>query len=198
VLHNSFPRRLRLKSIPIAALVLLVSAGSLFAQPAARNPRRERAIEQELAAIAPAAVPIFQNGTRAMDSGDYATAVGFYREALKLAPNSPAVLRRLGTCLVSNGGVDEGRGYLEQAVARQRSPENLISLASALAFRRTGEPAPQTDRETRARTGERGGLEVPRYRRFRIPAGARADCSVAREVTRLQARDGCAREDISG
>jgi membrane protein implicated in regulation of membrane protease activity len=52
----------------------------------------------------------------------------------KKAPTSDHVLRRLGTSLVLDGKVPDGLNLIEKAVERNRSPENLFSLASALAY----------------------------------------------------------------
>jgi Zn-dependent protease with chaperone function len=56
-------------------------------------------------------------------------------------------MRRLGFCLMQTGFGQDGLQLLGQAVARERSPENLVSLAEALAFPRPGVDGSQTDRE---------------------------------------------------
>jgi Zn-dependent protease with chaperone function len=127
------------------AICMAVGVAAVAQQP--RHAERERRIEQELESIAPAAVPLFQKATRAMDEGDSAAATQLYRQALAAAPNFPPALRRLGALLVRAGQEQEGRQLLEQAVLQQRSPENLISLATVLAYPRLGERGSQTDRE---------------------------------------------------
>lgn len=116
-----------------ATLILAARAG---AQEPQEQPGRDPAFEQEiydrLEAIAPQAVPLFQEATRAMDAGDLVAAKQGYEQVLELAPNFPDAARRLSY-------VELGLGNVEAAVERARqahdagdSPYNLTALAQAL------------------------------------------------------------------
>lgn len=120
--------------LPLALGLLLLTALAAFPQQNQRNMVKEQRILDELSEIAPAAVPDFQAGTEAMDADKFDDAVFYYEKVRQLAPEYDAVLRRLGICLVGKGEVQTGTEFLRQAVARKRSPENLISLANALAY----------------------------------------------------------------
>jgi len=129
------------------AVVSLLVATTAFAQARARSAETERRIEQQLEAIAPDAVLSFHQATVALDSQNYAEAQRLYREVLNHAPGFSAALRRLGSSLAAAGQVDEGLKFAEAAVARERSPENLISLATVLATPSRGKQTPQATRE---------------------------------------------------
>src|SRR5262249_20748176 len=77
---------------------LAQSSGPGSTQPG-RNPAEEQAIYSRLAAINPAAVPLFQKATQALDSGDFTGAKADYQQVLALAPNFPDALRRLSYVL---------------------------------------------------------------------------------------------------
>src|SRR5690242_17828689 len=111
-------------------LLLILYGSSTSAQPS-RDMEKEKAIWAELETYSPASVADFKAATEAMDAQDYNKAVELYEAAYKKAPHFDAVLRRLGGCLVLAGKPEAGYGFLEQAVAIRRSPENLISLAQA-------------------------------------------------------------------
>src|SRR5688500_14240587 len=115
-----------------AALLLLSS--NVFAQPEQRDMAKENLILQKLEAIAPGSVTTFKQGTAAMDAGDFAESARLYEEVFKKAPDFDPVMRRLGLSLVLTGRNEEGIGLLEMAVEKNRSPENLISLAQYLAY----------------------------------------------------------------
>src|SRR6267378_3052898 len=117
----------------LAFTILLLIIPSCFAQSPGRDTAREKVITDQLESIAPSAVADFKTATTAMDSGNYAEAVRLYEAVRMKAPAFDPVLRRLGTSLVLQGKVGAGLDLLEQAVAKNRSPENLISLAGYLA-----------------------------------------------------------------
>src|SRR5690349_13023756 len=121
-------------------LLLILYGSSATAQPS-RDMEREKAIVAELENSSPASVADFKAGTEAMDAQDYNKAVELFQAAYRKAPHSDAVLRRLGGCLVLTGKPDEGFPLLEQALAIRHSPENLISLAQALAYPGEGKQA---------------------------------------------------------
>jgi Zn-dependent protease with chaperone function len=130
----------------ISAVVLAVAVSS-HAQPGRRDPRREQRIVQQLSDIAPSAVQDFQRATVALDRGDYATAVPLYRSVVDKAPDFTPALRRLGLSLMATGSSQDGLHLLERAVARERSPENLVSLAHALAFPGPGKQGSESERD---------------------------------------------------
>jgi Zn-dependent protease with chaperone function len=115
----------------VVAFILL--PGAIQGQQPARNATKEKAMLEELAAVAPSSVDTFRRGTEAMDQGEYEKASQLYAEVAKQAPAFTPVLRRLGTCLAASGHSDEGLELLEKAVQIDRSPENLASLAQVLA-----------------------------------------------------------------
>ena len=131
-------------------ILLILFASSTPAQPS-RNMEREKAIWAELETMAPASLADFKAATEAMDAQDYEKAAELYLKAYQSAPDSDAVLRRLGGCLVITGKTDSGFDFMEQAVAIRRSPENLISLAQSLAYPGVGK---EGTREQKARAFE--------------------------------------------
>lgn len=118
----------------LVSLFLILLSITTAAQPASRDMDKEKAIWTRIEALGPNALADFKAGTTAMDAGNYEEAVRLYESALKKAPESDDVLRRLGTSLVGQGQAKEGIELLEQAVQQNRSPENLISLAMSLAY----------------------------------------------------------------
>src|SRR5262245_5193831 len=99
-----------------------------------RDTVKENAILDRLREIAPKAVVDFEAGTAAMDSDDYVYAVESYQKVLKAAPDFEPALRRLGVSMAYSRHLVEGKALLERAIARNRSPENLSSLAQVLAY----------------------------------------------------------------
>lgn len=121
-----------LKRLYLALAASMLIAAISAAQPAQRDQAREKVITDQLQAIAPNSVEDFKAGTVAMDSRNYAEAVTYYKAVQLKAPSFDHVLRRLGLSLVLQGKIDEGMPLLEQALAQNRSPENLISVANFL------------------------------------------------------------------
>jgi len=105
-----------------------------FAQFNLRDMAKEELIWQKLQSIAPRSVETFKEATAALDKGDYDNAARLYEAVFKKAPDFDPVMRRLGLSLVEIGRRQEGLALLEKAVEKNRSPENLISLAQHLAF----------------------------------------------------------------
>ena len=114
-------------------LLLLLFASSTPAQ-SSRNMEKEKAIWAELETIAPESVADFKAGTEAMDVGDFEKAAKLYAAVYQKAPEFDAALRRLGGCLVLTGDIETGFAMMEKAVEIRRSPENLCTLAQALAY----------------------------------------------------------------
>jgi tetratricopeptide (TPR) repeat protein len=119
--------------IAAASLIALLGLAA-FAQAQGRDLEKEKAIWQELEAMAPATVTTFRAATGALDKGEFQEAARLYEEVLKKAPESDFVYRRLGTSLALAGRVEEGLAWLETAVEKKASPENLYSFAQFLAY----------------------------------------------------------------
>jgi tetratricopeptide (TPR) repeat protein len=117
----------------VLAIIALVFQ-TVLPQSSGRDMAKERLIWGQLHAIAPGAVEDFKAGTIAMDAGNYEEAVRLYETVRKTAPEFDHVLRRLGTSLALQAKLEDGLEFLEQAVERNRSPENLFSLAHFLAY----------------------------------------------------------------
>lgn len=118
----------------LAAVFFLFPASPSVAQTSGRNAAHEKRIEDQLASIAPQAVPTFQAATRALDAGDLARASELYGQVLAEAPLFSPALRRRGGALVAAGEQEQGFRLLTQAVTQERTPDNLFSLAAALAY----------------------------------------------------------------
>ncbi|HEX6190405.1 MAG TPA: tetratricopeptide repeat protein [Pyrinomonadaceae bacterium] len=95
---------------------------------------KESLIWDHLKTIAPETIEDFKAATVAMDSGNYDEAIRLYRAVLKKAPDSHHVLRRLGTSLVMKGQLEEGLSFIEQAIIKNRSADNLYTMALFLAY----------------------------------------------------------------
>lgn len=102
-------------------------------EPPERDPVFEQEIYDRLEAINPAAVPLFQEATRAMDAEDFASAKQGFEQVLELAPNFPDALRRLSYIELELGNIKAAVERARQAVAADpASPYNRSALASAL------------------------------------------------------------------
>lgn len=119
-------------------LLLLILYGSSTPAQQSRDMEKEKAIWAELETMSPKSVADFKAATEAMDAEDYDKAVELFLAVNQKAPDFDAALRRLGWCFVVTGKADSGFAFMEQALAIRRSPENLISLAQALAYPSVG------------------------------------------------------------
>jgi len=148
----------------------LVLAFSVPAQAPARDMQREAALWHQLSLIAPEKVEDFKAATIAMDSGNYAEAVRLYQVVKEKTPDFDPVLRRLGWALIVVGKPDEGFRLIEETVQHERSPENLMSLATALAYpglNKEGTPAQKSrayslalEAEQKPKTGDDADYEL--------------------------------------
>jgi Zn-dependent protease with chaperone function len=116
----------------------------LPAETPVRNMEKERRIEEQLRAVAPAAVETFRQATKAMDGQQDQEAIRLYQGVLRQAADFSAALRRLGMLLAKSPRYDEALVLVEAAVRNERSPENLSALADVLAFP-GGAKAPDQD-----------------------------------------------------
>src|SRR5262245_45112479 len=131
--HMTHPFRALTLFACVAAGVLLQTTVPASAQTPKRDPARESRIESQLQVIAPNAVATFRAATAAMDKNDNAEAARLFHDVVAEAPQFSPAIRRLGWSLVESGQREVGLKRLEQAVQLERSPENLSSLAQALA-----------------------------------------------------------------
>jgi len=139
----------------LCLFLLLVPCNLAFCTlSASRDPQKEQAILQKLAALSPGAVDTFQRATVAMDSGDYSRAAQLFAEVRRSAPAFSPALRREGGSLVQLGQTDNGLALLERAVNIERSPENLASLAEALAYPNKGKVGTQTQMQRALRLAQ--------------------------------------------
>ena len=99
---------------------------------AARDLKKEEALEAELQRHEPALVPVFRAARIAGDAEKLPEAIRGYEEVATKAPNFDPALRRLGTCLVRQGRYAEGLAWCERALALRRSADNLGALAWVL------------------------------------------------------------------
>jgi outer membrane protein assembly factor BamD (BamD/ComL family) len=82
------------------ALFLAGCAQQPAVTPTSHGSTRDAALEKDfqtqLARIDPAAVPIYNQATAALDAKDYATAKKLYEQVGSMAPGFSAAFRRLG------------------------------------------------------------------------------------------------------
>jgi Zn-dependent protease with chaperone function len=128
--------------LSFAAAVFLL-AGNAHAQNAERDMQKEAAIWEQLRLEAPNLLPAFKEATTKMDAGDYGGAITLYQQVVDGAPKFDPAVRRLGMSQVASGQVAIGVAVLEKALEMNRSPENLSSLAHALAYPSGKEGSPE-------------------------------------------------------
>ncbi len=104
---------------------------------ATRDPNEERLLEQQLEEINPAAVQHFQQGTRAMDTGDYQTAMQQYQQVIELAPEFSSAYRRLGYMELNLDHVEKAEELSRKALALEPNSYNQSSLALVLIQKNT-------------------------------------------------------------
>lgn len=138
----------RTYTIVVVWLILLVSLVAVAAAQGTedggvRDPADEQQIYDRLAGIAPEAVPIFQEATKAMDAGDLVAARRGYEQVLALAPDFPDALRRLSYVEQGLGQIESALNHAERAYAVDPTPWNQYALA--LALLNTKDPARVAD-----------------------------------------------------
>jgi Zn-dependent protease with chaperone function len=119
----------------VIGLLVLLAALPVWAQGGdeyERDPVAEQKILDRLAALNPDAVPIFQQATTALDSGDNETARAGYLSVLDLVPGFPDALRRLSYIEIDTGNADLAIDYATQAHTADPSPFNKMAMAQAL------------------------------------------------------------------
>lgn len=75
----------------------------------------------ELRGLLRSAIAYEIRGSRALNNGDWRTAIAEFREGLALEPSNPALRHKLGTALYMSGNLHEAREAFEQVV--RTSPE---------------------------------------------------------------------------
>ncbi len=138
----------------VHALIVFATASVATSFVAAQeNPQRdmqkEGVIVAQLEAISPESVAAFEAATSALDGDDFERAAIEYRSVLETVPDFDPALRRLGGAYVELGHYDKGIALIERAVAINRSPENIITLAYRLAV--PGEGRAEVSREVLTR-----------------------------------------------
>lgn len=124
--------------ISIWFFICVIFTFSVFAQIQTRDMAKEEKHWQELQKSAPDAVEKFKAATEALDQGKYDEAAKFYNEVLEKSPKFQPALRRAGFALAALGKRDEAIKSSQKAVDLERSPDNLISLASVIVEQGTG------------------------------------------------------------
>jgi Zn-dependent protease with chaperone function len=119
--------------VAIVCAPLTVRAEEPMPASLPRDPALEQAIAQKLAAINPQAVPIFNAATQALDAADYKAAKNGYLRVLELAPDFPAVLRRLSYVESSLDEHDAAIQHSATALKIEPSSDNEGAYARALA-----------------------------------------------------------------
>jgi Zn-dependent protease with chaperone function len=118
--------------IPLTLSTPVAARGPSQDEPPGRDPAVEQEIYDRLEAVAPEAVPIFQDATRAMDGGDLAAAKRDFERVLELAPGFPDAARRLSYVELDLRNVAAAVEYARLAYTADDSPQNRIALAWAL------------------------------------------------------------------
>lgn len=117
----------------LLGIVLLLPL-SLIAANNRRDAAREAAIEQQLAKLDPTLVEPFHQARTALDTNNFAEAERLLAPICAKLPRFDPALRRLGSAIVMQKRRAEGLGWIEKAIAINRSSANLVNLAYALGF----------------------------------------------------------------
>src|SRR5204862_5423167 len=113
--------RLLSSYLTLLTFFLLTGCGSNPVATPAPQPTRdaqlEQSIEQQLSALNPAALPVSQAATQALDAGDYESSKTLYEQVLTLAPDFATAYRRLGRLHLRLNHLDRPEEPSRQAVA---------------------------------------------------------------------------------
>jgi Zn-dependent protease with chaperone function/tetratricopeptide (TPR) repeat protein len=119
----------------LASFLLAGCASNSVVTPApqaTRDPNDELKLEQQLEGMNPKAVPVFQDGTKAMDSGDYEKAIDSYQQVLVLAPGFSTVYRRLGYIELNRNNIEKAEELTRKALELETNSFNQSALALIL------------------------------------------------------------------
>lgn len=122
------------KSILRLALAIVLASFAVQSALGQRDLELEARLEQQLERIDAGLVEPFRAARIALDKDDHATTERLLTAVVQRAPNFDPALRRLGWAIERQGRHQEGIGWAEKAVAIDRSPANLGTLATLLAF----------------------------------------------------------------
>src|SRR5262245_55035792 len=114
-----------------ALLFSLTTSATVLAAPA-RDKAFEARVVDELRAVAPDAVPLFEQATTAADAEDSWTAARLYGEVATRAPSFSHAKRRQCSALLALDRRDEALPLCRAALAQDDSPENEAAMAAAL------------------------------------------------------------------
>jgi len=117
--------------LPACSLVIALFCIVCVGQIGDRDLTKDEPYYQQLQKAAPKAVESFKAATLSLDSGDADAAAAGFNDVLKQVPNFEPAMRRLGYALAATGKRAEGMAMCQKAVDLNRSPENLIGLATA-------------------------------------------------------------------
>jgi len=117
--------------------VMLTGCAGRADEPLPQQPPRDMVLEQtfveQLRAMNPSAVPLFQEATTALDAGDYQKAQLLLEQVIKLAPEFSSAYRRLGSLeSMVNDNLIRAEELLRKAVALEPNGYNRAELALAL------------------------------------------------------------------
>jgi Zn-dependent protease with chaperone function len=123
----------------VVAVVVLLS--SVVAASAETVEEFDRKVEQELRAMAPSAVAIWQRANAAREAGRHPEAVQLYEEVWGQAPNFVHALRRMAHEEQLLGKEAEAQQHMREALKADRSSQNLVGMASLLLWKHDAVPA---------------------------------------------------------
>lgn len=139
IIEHQEPARTGARSRSTVALFLIgfallaVTPGTLRAQvEQRRDPAWEALLIDELRAIDPEAVPLFEAATEALDNQDFSAAMSGFDKVLELAPGFDHALRRKSYALGGIGYANAAVVAAKEALAiNPQSPHNKAALAEA-------------------------------------------------------------------
>jgi Zn-dependent protease with chaperone function len=118
--------------IIFCSLLFILSKNNTALSQTGRDPTIEQEILDRLAAINPAAVPLFVQATQDMDAGNTAAAKEGYEAVLLLAPGFPDAERRLSYVEADLGNYESALLHAQNAYNVDPTPFNQTALARAL------------------------------------------------------------------
>lgn len=124
----------------LLATILFVFLAGCASKPAAtspqpqptRDPNLEKTIESQLKKMNPAAIPVYQEATEAMDADNLEKSKQLYEQVLDLAPNFSTAYRRLGYIELNNKNITRAEELSRKALELESSPYNQTALAIVL------------------------------------------------------------------
>lgn len=118
--------------IILCSLFIFTGSNHIALGQSGRDPQTEQEILDRLSAINPDAVPLFQQATQDMDSGNVVAAKEGFEAVLNLAPGFPDAERRLSYVEAYLGNFEVALLHAQAALDADPSPYNQLALARAL------------------------------------------------------------------